>query len=676
MKQLGIYLREYRKESILAPLFKLLEAFFDLLVPLVVAQIIDVGIAGNNKTYIISRVVILVLLALAGLLSSFTAQWFAAKASAGFGANLRQATFDHIESLSYSQLDKLGTSTLITRLTSDINQAQTGLNMGLRLLLRSPFIVFGSMVMAFTINVRAALVFVVTIPILAIVVYGIMIISIPLFRKAQAGLDEVTGLTRENLTGVRVIRAFCKEADEVRAFDEKNEALTHLNEFVGRLSALMNPLTYVLINIATIVLIRTGAVQVNLGHIQQGDVVALYNYMAQMVVELVKLASLIITINKAVACADRVAQVLAVPEGMEFPAVTSSEAAHKGEMKTYQEGTSARGEDSKAGTVEIEPSLHESAAFQMPGESASAVSFRGVSMEYADAGDESLTDISFDAKKGQTIGVIGGTGSGKSTLVNLIPRFYDVSRGAVLVDGVDVRQYPKGALIEKIGVVPQKAMLFAGTVRDNMRWGNEAASDDEIWHALSTAQAKDVVEGKEGGLDFQIEQSGRNLSGGQKQRLTIARALVKRPEILIMDDSASALDFATDAALRKAVRSFEGNMTTFIVSQRASSIMQADQILVLDDGRLAGKGTHEELMKSCETYREIYYSQFPERRPSSAGQRPELKEGALSDGDAVSAGQKSSEKGMTPDKTVSRNLKRNGSAAVEAVRKNGEGAKA
>lgn len=638
MKQLGIYLREYRKESILAPLFKLLEAFFDLLVPLVVAQIIDVGIAGNNKPYIISRVVILVLLALAGLLSSFTAQWFAAKASAGFGANLRQATFDHIESLSYTQLDKLGTSTLITRLTSDINQAQTGLNMGLRLLLRSPFIVFGSMVMAFTINVRAALVFVVTIPILALVVYGIMIISIPLFRKAQAGLDEVTGLTRENLTGVRVIRAFCKEADEVRAFDEKNEALTHLNEFVGRLSALMNPLTYVLINIATIVLIRTGAVQVNLGHIQQGDVVALYNYMAQMVVELVKLASLIITINKAVACADRVAQVLAVPEGMEFPESL---------------GTGSYYDKSE-----------------------SAVSFRGVSMEYADAGDESLTDISFDAKKGQTIGVIGGTGSGKSTLVNLIPRFYDVSRGAVLVDGVDVRQYPKGALIEKIGVVPQKAMLFAGTVRDNMRWGNEAASDDEIWHALSTAQAKDVVEGKEGGLDFQIEQSGRNLSGGQKQRLTIARALVKRPEILIMDDSASALDFATDAALRKAVRSFEGNMTTFIVSQRASSIMQADQILVLDDGRLAGKGTHEELMKSCETYREIYYSQFPERRPASAGQRPGLKEGALSDGDAVSAGQKSSEKGMTPDKTVSRNLKRNGSAADEAVRKNGKEAKA
>ncbi|MGN0254608.1 MAG: ABC transporter ATP-binding protein, partial [Chordicoccus sp.] len=586
------------------PLFKLLEAFFDLLVPLVVAQIIDVGIAGNDKTYIISRVVVLVLLALAGLLSSFTAQWFAAKASAGFGANLRQATFDHIESMSYSQLDKIGTSTLITRLTSDINQAQTGLNMALRLLLRSPFIVFGSMIMAFTINVRAALVFVVTIPILALVVYGIMIISIPLFRKAQAGLDEVTGLTRENLTGVRVIRAFCKEADEVRAFDEKNEALTRLNEFVGRLSALMNPLTYVLINIATIVLIRTGAVQVNLGHIQQGDVVALYNYMAQMVVELVKLASLIITINKAVACADRVAQVLAVPEGMEFPEEISSEA-------------------SQTGSVENESSLDQNAAVQVPDASASAVSFRGVSMEYADAGDESLTDISFEAEKGQTIGVIGGTGSGKSTLVNLIPRFYDVSRGAVLVDGVDVRQYPKGALIGKIGVVPQKAMLFAGTVRDNMRWGNENATDDEIWRALETAQAKDVVEGKEGGLDFQIEQSGRNLSGGQKQRLTIARALVKRPEILIMDDSASALDFATDAALRKAVRSFEGNMTTFIVSQRASSIMQADQILVLDDGRLAGKGTHEELMKSCETYREIYYSQFPERRPVSVGKNGE-----------------------------------------------------
>lgn len=584
MKRLAVYLKGYEKETILTPLFKLLEAFFDLLVPLVVASIIDVGVASHNKPYIISNVLILILLAAAGLLSSFTAQYFAAKASVGFATKLRQATFDHIESLSYSELDKLGTSTLVTRLTSDINETQTGLNMALRLLLRSPFIVFGSMIMAFTINIKAALVFTVAIPILSAVVFSIMAISIPLFRKVQTKLDAVTGLTRENLTGVRVIRAFCKEADEVREFDQKNNDLTRVNEFVGRLSALLNPLTYVLINIATIALIRAGAIQVNLGSIQQGDVVALYNYMVQMIIELIKLASLIITINKSIACADRVAQVLSIPEGMEYP-----EAAAMNERNSTANYSSIRG----------------------------SVVFNQVSLTYSDAGDASLSNISFEAKPGQVVGIIGGTGSGKSSLVNLIPRFYDTTAGEVLIDGINVRDYGRAQLTSKVGVVPQKAVLFAGTVRDNMKWGNENASDEDIWQALATAQAKEVVEGKEGNLNFILEQNGQNLSGGQKQRLTIARALVKKPEILIMDDSASALDFATDAALRKALRKMEGSTTTFIVSQRTSSIMQADIILVLNDGMLAGKGTHEELMKSCEIYQEIFYSQFPEKRPAN-----------------------------------------------------------
>jgi len=586
MKKLAVFLKGYEKETILAPLFKMLEAFFDLLVPLVVADIIDVGIAGASRNYIVSRVLILVLLAAAGLTSSITAQYFAAKSSVGFATKLRQAMFDHIQSLSCAELDTLGTNTLITRMTSDINQVQNGLNMALRLLLRSPFIVFGSMIMAFTIDVKCALVFAVAIPVLSVVVYGIMLVSIPLFKKVQMQLDKVTGLTRENLTGVRVIRAFCREEDEVRNFDVQNETLTKMNETVGRISALMNPATYVLINIATIVLIRCGALQVSLGVLQQGDVVALYNYMAQMIVELIKLASLIVTINKAIACAGRVEKVLEVQPGMTFPETD--------------------------GTAENSP-----AAGQHPAdpETRGAVRFEHVTFTYSGAGAPALSDIDFDVRPGQTVGIIGGTGSGKTSLVSLIPRFYDVSAGCISVDGRNVKDYPAGVLAERVGMVPQKAVLFKGSIRDNLRWGNEHASDEELRQAVRTAQAEEVVEGKTGGLDFELEQNGRNLSGGQRQRLTIARALAKKPEILILDDSASALDFATDAALRAAIRHMEGSTTVFIVSQRTSSIRQADLILVLDDGMLAGKGTHAELMKNCGVYQEIYYSQFPEERP-------------------------------------------------------------
>lgn len=589
MKKLAVFLKGYEKETILAPLFKMLEAFFDLLVPLVVADIIDVGIAGASRNYVVSRVLILVLLAAAGLASSITAQYFAAKSSVGFATKLRQAMFDHIQSLSCAELDTLGTNTLITRMTSDINQVQSGLNMALRLLLRSPFIVFGSMIMAFTIDVKCALVFAVAIPVLSVVVYGIMLVSIPLFKKVQMQLDKVTGLTRENLTGVRVIRAFCREEDEVRNFDVQNETLTKMNETVGRISALMNPATYVLINIVTIVLIRCGALQVSLGVLQQGDVVALYNYMAQMIVELIKLASLIVTINKAIACAGRVEKVLEVQPGMTFPETD--------------------------GTAENSP-----AAGQHPADpdQRGAVRFEHVTFTYSGAGAPALSDIDFDVKPGQTVGIIGGTGSGKTSLVSLIPRFYDVSAGCVSVDGRNVKDYPAGVLAERIGMVPQKAVLFKGSIRDNLRWGNEHASDEELRQAVRTAQAEEVVEGKTGGLDFELEQNGRNLSGGQRQRLTIARALAKQPEILILDDSASALDFATDAALRAAIRHMEGSTTVFIVSQRTSSIRQADLILVLDDGVLAGKGTHAELMKNCGVYQEIYYSQFPEERPSES----------------------------------------------------------
>ncbi len=578
MRRLAVYLKNYKMESILAPLFKALEVVFDLLVPIVVAQIIDVGVAQGDTGYIIRRVLLLILLALLGLCSSVTAQYFAAKASVGFATKLRQSVFDHVQRFSYTELDTIGTSTLITRLTDDINQVQNGLNMGLRLLLRSPLVVIGSMIMAFTINVQCALTFAVSIPLLFAVTFCIMFVSIPLFRKVQGKLDTVTGLTRENLTGVRVIRAFCREQGSVEEFERENRALTHFSEFVGKISALLNPLTYVLINIATIILIQRAGVQVNLGDMQQGQVVALYNYMAQMIIELIKLASLVITLNKSLACAGRVVKVLEVEPGMQYP-------------------TAGKTADAAA---------------------QNAVEFSHVSFTYAGAGAPSLSDISFSVKKGQTVGIIGGTGSGKTSLVNLIPRFYDAGEGQVRINGLPVEEYSKEGICQKVGVVPQRAVLFKGSIRDNLKWGNENASDQLLWKAIDTAQAREVVEGKPGMLDFAISQNGKNLSGGQRQRLTIARALVKEPEILILDDSASALDFATDAALRRAIASMEGKLTTFIVSQRTSSIRQADLILVLEDGHLAGKGTHEELMQNCPTYQEIYYSQFPEERPTKA----------------------------------------------------------
>ena len=575
MRNLSVYLRDYTKESILAPLFKLLEVVFDLLVPVVVARMINFGVAGNDRAYITKCFFILLLMAAIGLLCSITAQYFAARASVGFATKLRQAVFDHIQSLSFTELDKLGSDTMITRLTDDINQVQNGVNMGLRLLLRSPFVVFGAMAMAFTIDVKCAWIFVVSIPVLLAVVFAIMLVSIPLFKKVQAGLDRVTGMTRENLTGVRVIRAFCREEHSVEEFESANRELTRLNEFVGRISALLNPLTYVLINVAAVFLIDKAAVQVNLGGIAQGDVVALYNYMLQIIVELIKLASLIITLNKAVACAGRVSGVLAVEPSMSYP---------------------------ETGTA-------------LPADTnAPAVRFDHVTFTYKDAGAPSLYDISFAAQRGQTVGVIGGTGSGKSTLVSLIPRFYDATSGSVSVDGVNVREYTRAGICDKVGVVQQKAVLFKGTIRDNLKWGDETAGDEALWEALTAAQAKEVVEAKPGQLDFELEQNGRNLSGGQKQRLSIARALVKKPEILILDDSSSALDFATDAALRKAIHALSGSMTTFIVSQRIACIRQADEILVLDNGRLAGRGTHDELMNDCALYREIYFSQFPEER--------------------------------------------------------------
>ncbi|HIW49362.1 MAG TPA: ABC transporter ATP-binding protein/permease [Candidatus Blautia intestinavium] len=573
MRTLAPFLKDYKKESILAPFFKFLEVVFDLLVPIVVARIIDTGVARNDHGFIVRNFFLLILMAAAGLTVSITAQFFAAKASVGFATELRQAVYDHIQGLSYSELDTLGTDTLITRLTDDINQVQNGLNMGLRLLLRSPFIVIGSMVMAFTINVRCALIFAAAIPVLFLVVFVIMYLSIPLFGRVQGKLDAVTGLTRENLTGVRVIRAFCREKEAVEEFDQSNLALTKLNEFVGRLSALLNPVTYVLINIATVILINNAGLQVSLGNMQQGEVVALYNYMAQMIVELIKLASLIITLNKSAACAGRVADILKVDSTMEFAGSSSGDS------------TGSR-----------------------------SVEFQNVTFSYQGTGAPSLTDISFSVKRGETVGIIGGTGSGKSTLVNLIARFYDATSGEILLDGENIRNYSRRALRDKIGVVPQRAALFKGSIRDNMKWGREDATDEEIWSALTTAQAREIVEGKPGQLDFALEQNGKNLSGGQRQRLTIARALVKNPEILILDDSASALDFATDAALRKALAGLGGQVTTFLVSQRAASILQADQILVLDDGALCGLGTHDTLIRSCSTYREIYFSQFPEER--------------------------------------------------------------
>ena len=591
MRSLAVYLKNYKKESILAPFFKFLEVVFDLIVPIVIAQIIDVGIANHDNGYIVQRFSILILMAALGLASTITAQFFAAKASVGFATELRQAVYDHVQHLSYTELDTLGTDTLITRLTDDINQVQNGLNMGLRLLLRSPFIVLGSMVMAFTIDFKCALVFAVAIPFLFLVVFVIMFLSIPLFKKVQGKLDTVTGLTRENLTGVRVIRAFCREKEAVAEFDTRNQELTKLNLFVGKLSALLNPVTYVLINIATVILIQKAGVEVNLGGMQQGQVVALYNYMAQMIVELIKLASLIITLNKSAACAGRVADILKVKSTMDYPAATTVSCSDS--AQTTKDLTAATADTSL---------------------SENAVVFDDVTFAYSKAGAPSLSHISFSVKKGQTIGIIGGTGSGKTTLVNLISRFYDASNGTVLLDGQNIENYTRSDLRSRIGVVPQKAALFKGSIRDNLKWGREDASDEDLWQALTTAQGKEVVEGKPGQLDFMLEQNGKNLSGGQKQRLTIARALVKKPEILILDDSASALDFATDAALRKSLNRLDWKVTTFLVSQRSSSIQQADLILVLDNGTLAGKGTHAELLRTCDTYREIYFSQFPEER--------------------------------------------------------------
>ena len=568
MRKLLRFLKDYKKESILSPLFKLLEASFELLVPLVMAAIIDTGIGNKDGGFILKMCGILILLALVGLTCSITAQYFAAKAAVGFATKVRHALFDHIQKLSYTEMDTAGTDTMITRMTSDINQAQSGVNMVLRLFLRSPFIVFGAMIMAFTIDVKAALIFVVTIPVLSVVVFGIMIITIPLFRRVQASLDKVLGVTRENLTGSRVIRAFNKEQEEIADFDESNEKLTDVQLFVGKISALMNPLTYIIINVALVILIWTGAIQVNIGKISQGEVVALVNYMSQILVELVKLANLIITVTKAIACGNRVQSIF--------------------EMETSMvDGNGSKKEDTGY-TVE----------------------FRNVSMRYKGAGADTLTGIDFKAKPGDTIGIIGGTGSGKSSVVNLIPRFYDVTEGQVMVDGMDVRDYKITDLRDKIGIVPQKAVLFAGTVRSNLAWGKEDATEEEMQQALSVAQAAEVVDKKDGKLDAEVEQGEKNFSGGQKQRLTIARALVKQPEILIMDDSSSALDYATDAKLRQAIHNMPNRPTVFIVSQRAASIMYADKIIVLDDGTVAGAGTHEELLKDCSVYQEIYYSQF------------------------------------------------------------------
>ena len=569
LKKLLVYMKEYKKESILGPLFKLLEATFELLVPLVMASVIDVGIHNRDQNYIIRMCLLLVGLGVVGLICSITAQYFAAKASVGFAANLRRALFSHIQSLSFTEMDRVGGATLITRMTSDVNQVQNGVNLTLRLLLRSPFVVFGAMVMAFTVDWKAALVFAAVIPLLAAVVFGIMLWTMPRYKKVQAGLDRVLGITRENLTGVRVVRAFGREEAETRRFQESNRELTNLQVFVGRISSLMNPLTFVLINVAAAVLIWVGAVRVDAGFLTQGAVVALLNYMSQILVELIKMANLIINISKALACANRISNVL-----------------------------------------ETESTLASPVSPKASGEERGTVVFENVSLTYAGAGAPSLTNLSFRAGPGETIGIIGGTGSGKSTVVNLIPRFYDVTEGRVLVDGVDVREYDVNVLRGKIGAVMQKAVLFTGTIRENLLWGREDAGEEELWQALETAQAREFVEQKPGKLEEAVSQGGKNLSGGQKQRLTIARALVRRPEILILDDSASALDFATDAKLRKAIREMPGAPTVFLVSQRASSLQYADQIVVLDDGEAVGIGTHSELLESCEVYREIYESQF------------------------------------------------------------------
>ena len=570
MKKLLVYMKDYKKESILGPLFKLLEASFELLVPLVVSAIIDVGIANRDVPYIVCMVLLMVALGVIGLVCSITAQYFAAKAAVGFTAKVRSALFAHIQSLSYTEMDTMGTSTLITRMTSDMNQVQNGVNLVLRLFLRSPFIVFGAMIMAFTIDVKSAMVFVITIPALSVVVFGVMLISMPLYKKVQAGLDRILRRTRENLSGGRVIRAFNKEESEIQQFDEENRQLTKMQMFVGRISALMNPITYVIINVATLVLIWTGAWQVEGGILTQGQVVALVNYMSQILVELIKLANLVITVTKAWACANRIESIFDQQSSMQYP------------KQSVQEDPIA-----------------------------DVITFENVGLTYKNAGAESLSNLNFSIHRGQTVGIIGGTGAGKTSLVNLIPRFYDASQGRVLVNGVDVREYPQDQLRDKIGIVPQKAVLFGGSIADNLRWGKEDATREELMDALRISQAEEFVEKREGGIDAMVAQNGKNLSGGQRQRLTIARALVRKPEILILDDSASALDYATDAKLRKAIRQMDPSVTVLIVSQRAASIQYADQIIVLDDGEAVGIGTHQELLQNCPVYQEIYYSQFP-----------------------------------------------------------------
>ena len=571
MRSLLKYLKDYKKESILAPVFKMLEASFELFVPLVMAAIIDTGIANHDKGYIFRMGGVLVALGLIGLACSVTAQFFSAKAAVGFATKLRHALFSHIQGLSYAELDTLGTNTLITRMTSDVNQLQSGVNLTLRLLLRSPFIVFGAMIMAFTVDVKAALIFVVAIPLLSIVVFGIMIVSLPLYKKVQAALDKVLGRTRENLEGARVIRAFCKEGQEIESFSEDNGALLNIQVFVGKISAAMNPLTYIIVNITLVVLLWTGAIRVDGGIITQGAVVALVNYMSQILVELIKMANLIIQITKALACAKRIESILAVENSKQIEELT---------------------QQAKAETDDV-------------------IRFDHVGLTYQGGGEESLTDIDFTVKKGQTIGIIGGTGSGKTSVVNLIPRLYDATRGTVYVDGQDVKTYDPKQLRSKVGIVPQKAVLFAGTIRENLLWGNENATEEQLERALEISQAKEFVDTKEGRLDFKIAQGGKNLSGGQRQRMTIARAVVRDPEILILDDSASALDFATDAKLRHAIREMGNDMVVIIVSQRSSSIQYADQIIVLDDGKMVGIGTHDSLLAENEVYQEIYYSQFP-----------------------------------------------------------------
>lgn len=626
MKKLLAYLKDYKKETVLAPLFKMLEATFELLVPLVVAAMIDVGIAGSDRAYVVKMGLILVALGVVGLVCSITAQYFSAKAAVGFATKLRHSLFAHIQGLSFSEVDDIGTSTLMTRMTSDINQVQSGVNLVLRLFLRSPFIVFGAMVMAFTIDVKAALIFVVAIPLLSVVVFGIMLISIPLYRKVQERLDRVLGITRENLTGVRVIRAFHREEEEQERFETANRELTRMQNFVGRISAFMNPVTYVIVNGALIVLLYTGAVRVDAGILTQGQVVALVNYMSQILVELVKLANLIITVTKAVACGNRVQSVFEIQNSQQADALRkiigdsrqeeiARQMAEDGGQKSRK-----RADSESAGTGKDSP-----ADTDVP-----VVEFKNVSLTYKNAGDKSLEDISFTASRGETIGIIGGTGSGKTSLVHLIPRFYDATEGQVLVDGRDVRDYPISELRRKVGIVLQKAVLFKGTIRENLLWGKEDATEEEMKEALAVAQATEVVAGKAEGLDAPVSQGGKNFSGGQKQRLTIARALVRKPEILILDDSASALDYATDARLRKAIREMKDSPVVFVVSQRTSSIRYADKILVLDDGEVVGMGTHDQLLKNCEVYREIYDSQYQTKKETGAGE--EIKTGGEADG--------------------------------------------